>query len=184
MVQTFEVLQEGVSRPKLIWRCVDKTRANPWIAFGYSFIVQKKHWSKNKRKPLSMPKSPFKDDPRNPENFQNAIPMLKFVGGAYFPMRYQVPSLSYTPVRTKFNPDDQDVGGFFRAQCEPKGPANAAHALGAIQKWRQHPILGGLIPPPPKSETVRYFWAPLVRTKLTSDGHHPPLISKSSNSRA
>ena len=41
-------------------------------------------------------------------------------------MRYQVLSLSYTPVRKTFNRGDQDVGGFSEAECEPKVPADAA----------------------------------------------------------
>ena len=79
MVQTHEILQEGVSRPKLIWIFVDKTTVNPLIAFRFSFAARKKHWSKNKRKPLSMLKFPITHESRNPENPQNVISMLKLL---------------------------------------------------------------------------------------------------------
>ena len=55
--------------------------------------------------------------------------MLKYVGRAYFPMRYQVSSPGYPRVRSKLDFGGLAVTGFSKAECKPKVPADAARTL-------------------------------------------------------
>ena len=50
-VEPLSIFCTGSRVPKLIWKFVDKTTANPSTAFSCPFVDRKKHWSKNKRRP-------------------------------------------------------------------------------------------------------------------------------------
>ena len=114
---------------KLIWNSVDKTTTNSLMGVNCSFVDRKNTGAKIKGKALSMLNFPITDEPGNPEKLQSLIAMLKSVGEAHFPMRYQVSGLGSTAVRNKFDPGDRGVGGLTEAVCKPKVPTDAARAL-------------------------------------------------------
>ena len=129
MVQTYVILQEASGAPKVIWRRVDKTTPNRWIAFNRPFVGRKEHWSRKKRKFLSMLKSPRTDEPGNPQKLPNPISMLTSVGRAYLPARYQVSSLVYTPVRNKIQSWWSGCQGVFWNRLQIKGSSGGWASL-------------------------------------------------------
>ena len=128
MVQTYAFYRDGGSRPQVNLDVCRKNYGSFIESCQLSFRWSEETLEQNKRKLLSKLKSPIADEPGNSRKLQNPILMLKSVGRAYFPMRYQISTLDCTLIKNKSNLADPDVQSLSEAECKPKVPADAARA--------------------------------------------------------